>query len=272
MEFTCKAKHRIIREIFYLIHKEKGPQYTISKHQDISHEIIYVDYGKMLLNLNGVNILLKSGDCVFIAGKTPHQFKSITDTPFDFLNIAYSGILPKLYSNSKLTLSSQVRNIFDTLKREAQVKMPFYKEIVACLLTEIIYRIERECKIGEKNQPLAPRNQEKHWAEIVRRALTIIKNEYNRNLSLADLSLTTGISSSHLRLLLKRETRENFSSHLQRTRIEAAKKMLLETPFSITEVSEKVGYKSIPFFFKTFKKITGMTPAEYARSLGDPDK
>lgn len=49
-------------------------------------------------------------------------------------------------------------------------------------------------------------------------------------------------------------------------RIEKAKSLLSRTNFSITEISNKCGYKSEFHFMRQFKKETGLTPTEFRRS------
>jgi len=52
--------------------------------------------------------------------------------------------------------------------------------------------------------------------------------------------------------------------------VEAAKQLLLESPLNTNELAWRVGYTSAPHFCILFKKETGQTTTEYARSLGKP--
>ncbi|HHW00172.1 MAG TPA: helix-turn-helix domain-containing protein [Clostridiaceae bacterium] len=49
--------------------------------------------------------------------------------------------------------------------------------------------------------------------------------------------------------------------------IEKAKKMIREGYHNFTEISDILGYTSIHYFSRAFKKATGMTPSEYAISV-----
>ena len=46
-------------------------------------------------------------------------------------------------------------------------------------------------------------------------------------------------------------------------RVESDKKLLEETDHMIYYVAEKVGFRDVRHFSKTFKKCTGYTPMEY---------
>ena len=100
--------------------------------------------------------------------------------------------------------------------------------------------------------------------------MTIIANKYASPLDMKQLSRSVGISESYLCALIKRETGESFTKILQKQRVSAAKHLLRESVHSFEEISSAVGYDSVSFFFKIFKRITGMTPKAYSNSLGEP--
>ena len=49
--------------------------------------------------------------------------------------------------------------------------------------------------------------------------------------------------------------------------MEKAKKLLLSTSLSISEVSERSGYGDYRVFTKVFKKSEGITPSQYRRDF-----
>lgn len=50
-------------------------------------------------------------------------------------------------------------------------------------------------------------------------------------------------------------------------KIEAAQRMIREGACNFTEIAALLGYSSIHYFSRHFKKVTGMTPSEYASSV-----
>ena len=50
-------------------------------------------------------------------------------------------------------------------------------------------------------------------------------------------------------------------------KVEAAKELIRTEQMNFTQISEKLGYTSIHYFSRQFKKVTGMTPSEYASSI-----
>ena len=50
-------------------------------------------------------------------------------------------------------------------------------------------------------------------------------------------------------------------------KIDAAKQMIRTEHMNFTQISQQLGYSSIHYFSRQFKKIAGMTPSEYASSI-----
>ena len=49
--------------------------------------------------------------------------------------------------------------------------------------------------------------------------------------------------------------------------IEKAKKLLLSTAYSVTEISSLAGYSDYRVFTKVFKKTEGVTPSQFRREF-----
>lgn len=98
---------------------------------------------------------------------------------------------------------------------------------------------------------------------LVSKALSYIKENYTKDLTLKSVADEIYVSTWYLSKLLKKETGDNFINILNQTRIENAKKLLQDPKYKIYEIADAVGYTDVPYFTKIFKKITGLTPMEY---------
>jgi two-component system response regulator YesN len=101
---------------------------------------------------------------------------------------------------------------------------------------------------------------------IVKDALSYIQQNYNHAISLTQLSEQLLITPNYLSRLFKEKTGNSFTDHVTQQRIEAAKNMLRSGQFKVYEVAEKIGYSDQQYFSKQFKKLTGVTPTQYANS------
>ena len=50
-------------------------------------------------------------------------------------------------------------------------------------------------------------------------------------------------------------------------KIDTAKQMIRDNQLNFTQIADRLGYSSIHYFSRQFKKITGMTPSEYSGSI-----
>ncbi|MEI6422657.1 MAG: helix-turn-helix domain-containing protein [Lentisphaerota bacterium] len=272
MQLNFDFRKSLVKRISDIGHKGKRRDSEISLHRHASygHEMIYVDYGKVHMRIDSKNIFIKSGECVFIPGGANHSFAGEAGTHFDYLNIMFQGKLPDEIFRKSLPVNSNCHGLMERLKQESIQAIPHCKELIACYLTELIIHLLRQLTVALPGKPLDPMYRQRYRSEIVNKALSVIADSYSSPLGLKQLAKAVGISESHLHFLLKKETGKNFSLILQEHRVAAAKHLLLDSTFPIQGIANAVGYSTQPFFFKIFKRATGMTPKAYSGSLGDP--
>ncbi|WP_195573752.1 response regulator transcription factor [Paenibacillus sp. 1001270B_150601_E10] len=98
---------------------------------------------------------------------------------------------------------------------------------------------------------------------VIKQVLTHIEQNYREEMSLKTLAQVFHMSPVYLGQLFQKEVQSTFSDYLNKTRIRAAKQLLIETPYRMTEISEQVGYWDKSYFYKQFKKYVGISPKEY---------
>ena len=67
--------------------------------------------------------------------------------------------------------------------------------------------------------------------------------------------------------MIKDELQMNFSDYIAQLRIQRAKELLEDETMSIQEIAEIVGYNDYFYFTKVFKKVQGISPSKYRKSL-----
>lgn len=96
--------------------------------------------------------------------------------------------------------------------------------------------------------------------------LDYIARNYNRSLTNDELAALTPFSTVYLRKLFKEITGNSPITYQHFLRIHKAKEMLKSDYGSIANVAESIGYTNIYEFSKMFKKYTGLSPTQYAKS------
>jgi len=102
-----------------------------------------------------------------------------------------------------------------------------------------------------------------HSDENIQQAESFMKKHFASDLSIERLAATVNMSPRNFIRRFKQATGLLPGKYLQALRISIAREMLEDGAASIQTVSSKVGYEDVAFFRALFKRLTGMTPAEY---------
>lgn len=75
------------------------------------------------------------------------------------------------------------------------------------------------------------------------------------------------IGRSRLQKLFHEKCGQGIIEYFSHMKIDAAKQLIRNEQMNFTQISEALGYSSIHYFSRQFRKLTGMTPSEYASSI-----
>ena len=73
------------------------------------------------------------------------------------------------------------------------------------------------------------------------------------------------MTESYLSTLIKQLVGQNFSSYLEKLRIRRANELLKNHKLSIAEIGQAVGYDNSTSFGRAYKRVTGVSPSQYAK-------
>jgi len=79
-----------------------------------------------------------------------------------------------------------------------------------------------------------------------------------------------GLGMKKLHSILQSQQIANLPSLVNALRIAKAKKLLLETPKTISEIGFLVGYNDPVYFAKVFKEQAGTTPSDFREGQNRP--
>jgi len=105
-------------------------------------------------------------------------------------------------------------------------------------------------------------------SQLVQQAVVFIMQNYVQQLTLEEVARQVHLSPAYFSCLFSRELKQTFSNFLITTRLEKAKELLKQNPpVSISQISQQIGYKDANYFSRAFKKIIGIPPGLYRKSL-----
>lgn len=97
--------------------------------------------------------------------------------------------------------------------------------------------------------------------------LQFIESKLEAKLSLDDLAARAGLHPAYFSDCFTREIGMRPMQWLARKRIEKAQFLLHTTDMELKEIAEICGFNDTNYFFKVFKKMTGITPGKYRQDV-----
>lgn len=89
-----------------------------------------------------------------------------------------------------------------------------------------------------------------------------IEGDLSRNRIASEMYL----NADYMGRLLKKETGLSLSEYIGKKKVTVASILLHTTTMPIIDVAQKVGIQELSYFFRLFKKETGLTPKEFRKT------
>lgn len=105
------------------------------------------------------------------------------------------------------------------------------------------------------------------YSDAVAQTIRYLQKNFIHNISLNDAAEEVHLNAAYLSFIFHKETGITFSEYLISCRINHAKGLLMKSRMKIKEVGSQSGYHDNRHFCKIFKRVTGMTPQEYRKSV-----
>jgi transcriptional regulator GlxA family with amidase domain len=101
------------------------------------------------------------------------------------------------------------------------------------------------------------------YRSAVEQAIKYMRERYSEPLSLTDIARSATLSRSHFLRVFKEDTGVTPGQFLTAVRIHEAKRMVLATSMSVSDVSLAVGYSSLGSFTNRFTAVAGVSPGRF---------
>ena len=102
-----------------------------------------------------------------------------------------------------------------------------------------------------------------HETDRLSEVYKFVKMNFKDDISLGAIANIANLTPQSFCRMFKKRTGKNFVEYLNEVRIAAACKYLLDTDWSISQISYNCGYKTVSNFNKLFKIITSISPKVY---------
>ena len=134
-------------------------------------------------------------------------------------------------------------------------------------LEELLINLIREDNFQRKYERSQSVTRDNFETELVDEIIEYMRNNIGDNLKREDICNQFNISITSMETIFKKVTSQTTMKYFSQLKIETAKKMIRESTYNFTQISEILGFSTPHYFSAVFKKAVNMTPSEYANSI-----
>lgn len=112
----------------------------------------------------------------------------------------------------------------------------------------------------------------KNSGDAVAVAKAYIQNHYRENINRDQIASIAFITPNYLSKRFSAEVGINIREYVNEIRVDEAKRLLITTDKTISEIAGEVGFDNISYFSTVFKRICGMSPVDWRSWKGESNK
>ena len=223
---------------------------------------------KMTVELNGKTIVTEPNACILYSPDEPQIFFSEKiDITHNWMHFsADAAPLIKMFGIPENTIiyPNEIRfisRLFYKMETELNTNKPFKNELLNSYFNEFFIRFSRS--LGSSKPYFSVSSAEvKNLQNIRKKALS--SPEYIWTVE--ELSAMANLSPSRFHAVYKEAFGISPIKDIIENRLQAAKNLLVATDYSISEISEKLGYLNTNHFIRQFRAAEKQTPLIYRKN------
>lgn len=246
-------------------------------HEEV--QFVYILRGIVRFKIYDKEIDLKAGDCMFINQSALHQIMEKEDchyhsyiVPIRMLSFFSGSIMeerdvmavvkhPSFTCFPMRSGDGRCRQALEALQKLDSLY--FKKEVVKCSEYRISIQLARVWLELILALPEFPKSMPVLGHERIRRLISFVHQNYDKDISLKDIAGAANISQTECQRCFRTYVQCSPYQYLMRYRLEQSAVMLKSLNRTITEIAVNVGFNSVSAYIKYFKKFYGVTPSKF---------
>ncbi len=263
--------------------------FDMTPHRHDRMEIMYVVTGECMVHIGADLLRMQAGSLILVDAGVAHSLHVPAGAPCRMMNLEFgfapgAALLPasaaalaipalrsflspprayRILSDAE-DLHMRIRTLLDTLDARSPAGSPAAQgatapnaelELHFLGLLVSMARRSAEGPGGEGGTGLVPVH--------VRRALLFLRENYDREIGLAETAAAVGVSAGHLARVFRVSTGGSVGATLARIRLERAQQLLSDSDHPVGTIAGMVGFDSRHYFNAFFRARCGMTPSAY---------
>jgi len=277
-----------ISEIVTVHYFEFASNYIFEGEKHDFWEFLYVDKGVVEVMADTRGYELKQGEMIFHKPNEFHNVWANGKIAPNLVVVSFDCRSPgmKFFENRIINISDHEKNILALIIREAReafsspldvselngLKKRAYslfgcEQLIKIHLEYLLISLVRKGNSTRIKSRLSSIVKERSDDDMIKRIVSYMDKNISANLSFDDICRFSCLNGTNLKTLFREKVGAGVMEYYKSQKIEEAKRIIREGRHNFTEIADMLGYTSIHYFSRHFKKAVGMNPSEYASSV-----
>lgn len=236
--------------------------FWVDFHKHPWFEFNYVHSGTFSVSVQETEFVASAGECFMILPGVMHSNKF--NTPDDGFCLRFT-----LYKIPNKDGCEFHDNLLKTLV--ASVSCPLKLNIASLLTSNSLYALQMAflsllIEIFELFNPNTPIVNLVN-SDLANKVILYLNKNYNSKIYVSSIAKEFNVSYSTLSRKFKSETGISIIEKLTDIRVSAAKPLLLNSNYTLSQIANMVGFENEYYFSKAFKKSSGSTPSVFRKRI-----
>lgn len=277
-----------IPEIVTIHYYEYGADYSFEGESHDFWEFLCVDKGEVTVTADENTYQLKKGEIIF---HKPNQFHTVSTNGVIAPNLVVISFVcnspaMKFFEDRICQLGERERNLLAVVIAEAShafitpldnpytrrleknpEQPPGCEQLIQLSLEQFLISLYRKASAETGKEILTKSVKLKQDEETFSLILNYMNAHIGESLTIEQICHDNLLGRSQLQRLFRSKCDCGIIDYFSNLKITRAKEMIREKNMNFTQIADALGYTSIHYFSRQFKKITGMSPSEYALSI-----
>jgi len=153
------------------------------------------------------------------------------------------------------------RNLLNEIQEEYDAAQPGAAEILQALLRILFVRASRWYTRAH------PVGRATRGPRLVREYQLLVEHHFHDWQTLEPYAQQLAVTVNHLNDVVREETGRAAGEHIRQRRLLDAKRLLLHSDLSISEIGYRLGFDDPPYFSRFFRRYEKTTPADFREEI-----
>lgn len=237
------------------------------------YELFYVIDGTLNLNLAGEIHARRANDLIICGPHQPYPRRITSDTPCRYLTVIFDmGNAERIhFLGQTFSCSEAIQSALDKLIAQSLSHSYYTQTLMLCYLQEIITELMQlsDALLQPHNTPTSQQNFQN---DLLQQILAYMNKKVAEPMTVEEICHKFFISRSSLQTLFKAHLHTSPKNYLINIKLKKSKELIQENRHTISEIAYLLGFSSIHYFSRLFKKYYNMSPSEYAKQVCEMSK